>query len=346
MRTQKFGLVVQLIPRRMTLPCGLTLDAQSVILVELGRFDEAISLLEEVGSKCSSSSLYCSAFGKVYEKMKKDEDAEIWFGRAAHTAPNDASLWFDLGCTQSRLGKYRMANESFHNALRENERVKHAWFAIEPCLVENEIGMTCLRVGHLSDAKDWFEKAVQSSAKFASGWVNLSLTLYLLDEKKESLSILEDITGLAERNEFATEINSEDMGRAWFIRALLVWDLYEDFHDADLFSTNAMRYEGFPIDVYVLRCDIILSRIHGSWNEKENRMLEIAEEGLLKCFEGNSSPSLSSSSSSLPFIVFSESILWQRIALMQTITKKWDHCLESLSHAEDALHQEITQLDQ
>jgi len=103
------------------------LGAQTLALMDLGNWEEALRLAREWARKEPTDALPRYAMGRAYLGLGRNEDAIAALRSAVKIRPDFTRAWLDLGTAQTAAGEPGAALAAFTEAARRDEKLAAAW---------------------------------------------------------------------------------------------------------------------------------------------------------------------------------------------------------------------------
>ncbi len=120
---------------------------------------------------------------EAYQRGQID-DALDAYQRAVISSPNDASLWYDVGCLHALQRDFDRAREALQRALRLNPRLAPA---------HDAIGQLAEQAGDLHHAQAWYASATMLEPDHPKFLRHLSRTLLQLNEREAAHRVLSHV---------------------------------------------------------------------------------------------------------------------------------------------------------
>jgi len=189
-------LVIETLEQRQPEYDGLR-ELRGWVLLELGRSEEAVALLQASGVESSPELHYRVGISKlkrddragaeaemraalaeqpdyvpairvlaqILETMGRDRDAVAAYGRAIEHAPGDAQLRYELGALHQQRGRLDLAGQCYLQALERDAGHARAW---------SNLGAVLMQQNDVARATAAFERAVSLDANEANAHYNLA----------------------------------------------------------------------------------------------------------------------------------------------------------------------------
>ncbi len=190
-----YRLVLDMSPDHPEAIHGLGLLAYRV-----GRFDQALELLDQARRLEPNNPLYCFNHGVVAQRAGRSDDAVNAYRRTISLNPRYSEAWTNLGNLYKDTGQSAEAVDAYREALRlnptsaeahnnlgaalkEQGQVDHAVasyrqaLAIKPGHVEayNNLGLALMELGQLDEAVPSFERALAAMPGYVKAIYNLGI---------------------------------------------------------------------------------------------------------------------------------------------------------------------------
>lgn len=129
-------------------------------LVEIARYEEARSALEEAIKHCPENKLYIpySQMGYLYEAKGEVEKAVEWFKKCIMLSPQDADYHSNIGGILAKQGKFKEAEECYRSAIE----------CTDGCIDEAylNLGYVLRAQERFTEALECFEKALELDPEY------------------------------------------------------------------------------------------------------------------------------------------------------------------------------------
>lgn len=207
---RSYRLVLDMSPDHPGAMHGLGLLAYRV-----GRFDQALELLDQARRLDPNNPLYCFNHGVVAQRAGRPDDAVDAYRRAVALNPRYADAWTNLGNVYKDKAQYDDAVEAYSEALRSNPGSADAHnnlgaalkeqglvdqavasyrqaLAIKPGHVEahNNLGLTLMEQGQLDEAVASFERALAAAPGYVKAIYNLGIAWIWKGESDRAMACL------------------------------------------------------------------------------------------------------------------------------------------------------------
>jgi tetratricopeptide (TPR) repeat protein len=157
--------------------------AQAEMLVELGRQDEALSLLQSRLEDFGTSAVMYDTIGQLHVGRADYAQAVDALRQANTLASEDTQIREHLALAQFYNKQYREAHDGFVRVLKEPKNAERAELYIA-------LGECQMNMGRTRDGRDSFDKATQVAPQSAPAWLCLTkAALELGDVRRAELTM-------------------------------------------------------------------------------------------------------------------------------------------------------------
>jgi tetratricopeptide (TPR) repeat protein len=156
-----------------------------------GLHDAALRDLQAAVREDDNFSLAHYNLAKVYEEMKRWDDAQRHLNRVVALDPNNARYHYDLGFCYQMLDRLDMAVQEYQRALSLNPKLYVAHF---------RMGTIYMATDKAKEADTAFRQAIEINPRFAKPFVKLSLLYLNHDYPELAIQVLQAGVAINEDN--------------------------------------------------------------------------------------------------------------------------------------------------
>ncbi len=162
------------------------------ILGEMGKYDEALSLLKEVLVENVQDDDSWFILGSVLENMGRIEDAEEAYGQCVRFNSRNLGCWLNRGNILFSMEKYDEALLCYENALKIRQDLPDAW---------NNRGVVLKYMGKYDEAMRSYNAAIKYNPEFAQAYLNKAILFYEMRRYEEAENFAYQYLNLEKGNE-------------------------------------------------------------------------------------------------------------------------------------------------
>jgi protein O-GlcNAc transferase len=150
-----------------------------VAALQLGRYDEALQLIEDAIVARPDAAAYRLSLGQVHSAKSRLQDAVAAYGQATELAPDLADAWFGLGIALQAANRQKEAIAAYRRLIM-----------LEPDHVEglHNLASALELCGQLGEAVEFYRRALEREPDRAATHNNLSSALYRCGQLEEAIS--------------------------------------------------------------------------------------------------------------------------------------------------------------
>ncbi len=155
------------------------LHLRGVAALQLGRYDEALQLIEDAIVVKPDAAAYRLSLGQVHSAKSRLQEAVAAYRQATELAPDLADAWFGLGIALQAANRQEEAIEAYQRLV-----------ALEPDHVEglHNLASALELCGHLGEAVALYRRALEREPDRAATHNNLSSALYRCGQLEEAIA--------------------------------------------------------------------------------------------------------------------------------------------------------------
>ncbi len=154
---------------------GLKIKAK--ILSQMGKYDEALLLLQRVLEENVRDDEAWFILATVLENMGRDDEAEEAYGQCTRFNPRNFGCWLNRGNLLFMLEKYDEALMCYENALKIRQDMPEVW---------NNRGVVLKHMGKYDEAMKSYNAAITYDPKFAQAYLNKAILFYEMKRYEEA----------------------------------------------------------------------------------------------------------------------------------------------------------------
>ncbi|MFO8018073.1 MAG: tetratricopeptide repeat protein [Promethearchaeia archaeon] len=178
-----------------------------------GKYNEAISLLNEVLEEEPENIIFWNYLGKVYLKIEHFDDAIDAYRTALNINPKSYSAWQNLGSVFYEKGDYKHAVVALKKSLSLEEKNS---------LTLSTLAKTYKKLGSLKKAKQIYIRILKSWPKHAVAWSNLGVIYFHENMYDKVISAFKKAVKIVPNNSFYWN----NLGSAYLKRGVLDKGIY------------------------------------------------------------------------------------------------------------------------
>ena len=163
------------------------LNLISVVLTQLGRFDEAEQHIRRALRENAASDASFNNYGIILQALKRPAEALEQFSRALEINPSAAGTWNSRGAVRNELGKYQEAIADFEKAISLNPKYADAY-------CNKAASLAALHLWEQSLAAH--DAALTANPKHVAGWLGRGNVLFKLKRYKEAATAYDEVLSL------------------------------------------------------------------------------------------------------------------------------------------------------
>ncbi len=156
-------------------PHGLKLKAR--ILNEMGKYDEAVLLMQRVLEENVRDDEAWFIFATILENMGRYQDAEEAYGQCVRFNPRNLGCWLNRGNILFEMEKYDESLLCYENALKIRQDLPQVW---------NNRGVVLKHLGKYDDAMRSYNAALKYDPDFAQAYLNKALLFFEMRRYEEA----------------------------------------------------------------------------------------------------------------------------------------------------------------
>ena len=156
-------------------PKGLKIKAK--ILGDIGKYDEAISLLSNVLESNVKDDEAWFFLAEVLENMGREDEAEEAYGQCVRFNPRNLGCWLNRGNILFSMGKMEEALLCYENALKIRQDIPDVW---------NNRGVVLKHLGKLDEAMRSYNAALKYDPDFARAYLNKAILFFDMRRYEEA----------------------------------------------------------------------------------------------------------------------------------------------------------------
>ena len=172
-----------------------SLRRMGLLLVEWGRHEEALSIVEEVAEDGTAESL--AALGRVMSELDRQQEAVETLNRALVVDPDNARAHEYLGLVYLRLGNSQLAREYSEKAVDLDPTLADAW---------NNLGAALYFLGQPEEALQAWEEAVEQDPSQYETLFNIGIKAPELGRLDQARVALRRFIETAPQRRYAADI--------------------------------------------------------------------------------------------------------------------------------------------
>lgn len=137
----------------------------------------ALAIAKKSGHKAHQALCY-KAIALVKSDSGKNDEAIQAYNQVVALAPENVTIWNNIGSLYQKVGQFDQAFNAFNNALKQDPNDPVSW---------NGLGSVYASTGQLDDAIGCFRKAIQFNAGYMTPWVKLGNVLLRQNRNEDAL---------------------------------------------------------------------------------------------------------------------------------------------------------------
>lgn len=159
------------------------------ILHEMGKYDEAISILKSLLENDVKDDESWFLLGSVLESMGREDEAEEAYGQCVRFNPRNLGCWLNRGNILFSKEKMDESLICYENALKIRQDMPQVW---------NNRGVVLKYLGKLDEAMRSYNAALKYDEKFADAYLNKAILFYEMRRYEEAENSLAQYLKLKE----------------------------------------------------------------------------------------------------------------------------------------------------
>jgi tetratricopeptide (TPR) repeat protein len=164
---------------------SLTLMRQGVVLMQQGRYDDALERFNEADRVAPGNATNANMIGLCYLRKQEFDKAFAYFDTALRLVPLFTDARNNRGATYLAMGQYHLAEVDFVAVLGDST-YPHAK------QVNYNLGLTYLQRGQLGAAEESFRRSIIPPNPVFNGYMQLAALAQKQGELERSLVLLEE----------------------------------------------------------------------------------------------------------------------------------------------------------